>query len=245
MQDTDDAAGAVASVVAVSHVGRVRGRNEDRVVLGPCILGPHHGRVHHARIDAGAVVAVLDGMGGHTGGDVAAQLAAEVCSSAPSVTTPAAVQATIAHANRSIYDRMAEVPGLAGMGTTIAALTLVGDDALVGNVGDSRVYRLDDHGPVQLTVDDALSRTALTQSLGGGRRLTPVRPQVAVVPAVDQRFLPATDGLFGHLEPAVLAAAVCDDDHDTVSRLLAIALDAGGPDIISIAVVRSCSRHRG
>ena len=87
---------------------------------------------------------------------------------------------------------MSEVRGLAGMGTTIAALTIVGDEVLVVNVGNSRVYHLDANRLVQLTVDDALSRTALTQSLGGEHQLTPVRPHVAVVPADEQRFLLAT-----------------------------------------------------
>ena len=236
---------AEASVVAVSHVGHVRGRSEDRVVLGFCILGAHHGQIHSTRIAPGLVVAVLDGMGGHLGGDIAAQLAAEVCSSAPPITTPAEAHATVAHANRAIYDRMAEIRVLAGMGTTIAALTIVGDEVLVVNVGDSRVYHLDANRLVQLTVDDALSRTALTQSLGGEHQLTAVRPHVAVVPADEQRFLLATDGLFGHLDPETLEACVSDDDHDTVSRLLEVALEAGGPDNISIALVRTPTRHRG
>lgn len=234
-----------ASVTAVSHVGHMRGRNEDRVVLGRFILGAHHGQVHGTRVGPGEVVAVLDGMGGHVGGDIAAQLAAEVCSSAPLITSQAAAHATVAHANRTLYDRMSAVRGLAGMGTTIAGLTIVGEDALVFNVGDSRVYHLDDNRLVQVTVDDALSRTALTQSLGGEYALTLVRPHVTLVPADKKRFLLATDGLFGHLSTEALEARVTDDDNDTVGRLLDVALDAGGPDNISIALVRTATRQGG
>ena len=232
-----------ASVVAVSHVGRVRGRNEDRVVLGPCILGAHHGQIHTTQIAPGQVVAVLDGIGGHVGGDIAAQLAAEVFSSAPLITSQAAAHATAAHANRAVYDRMSEVRGLAGMGTTVAALTIAGDDALILNVGDSRVYRVLDGRLVQITIDDALTRTALTQSLGGEHVLTPVRPHVTVVPADQQPFLLATDGLFGHLDIDTLEACLTDDE-ETVRRLLDAALDAGAPDNISIALVRAPTRQR-
>src|ERR1700723_4796935 len=119
-----------------TSVGRVRRVNEDSYLAVPPIY------------------AVADGMGGHGSGDVASRLAIEAlarCVELRPLFTEAVLHA-LEEANQVIVSR-AEPPSR--MGTTVAGLagleTAGGDQLMVFNVGDSRVYRLAPARLVQLT----------------------------------------------------------------------------------------------
>ncbi len=227
-------------VWAASHVGRQRESNEDRVVVGPWILAPDRDDIATIELrDPPFVVAVLDGMGGQAAGTVAATLTAEVVASqGDSVEDETSAAYLTQWANRAIYDRMEEAPELSGMGTTIVGVALVEDRVVLFNVGDTRAYVETDGYLIQLSVDDAAPNGALTQCLGGLRAYRPVEAHVAVEPHRDRRFLLATDGLFGHLDDQTLEACLASDDESTVRRLLDAALDGGGPDNVSIVIIR-------
>lgn len=133
-----------------------RRRNEDALLLAP---------------EAG-VYAVLDGMGGYAGGDVASSLAAEtiaqfftVIARDPDATWPYAldvdktlaqnrVDAAIRLANRRIRERRHDQLG--AMGSTVALVCVVGSRVILGHVGDSRIYRLRAGELIQLTRDHSL-----------------------------------------------------------------------------------------
>lgn len=227
-------------VTAATHVGRERQVNEDRVVAGPWVLAP--GCPVPTTIvcpPESPLVAVLDGMGGHAGGALAAATAAEaVAGRANEVDDPAAAATLAEAANRAVYDRMAQLPGLSGMGATIAALALVGDQALIMHVGDSRVYVESDRFLRPATTDHASPDGRLTRSLGGRERYEPVSADVVVEPVTGRRFLLATDGLFGHVAEDDLDRCLVDDDFASVEALIRLALEAGGPDNVTIALAR-------
>ena len=128
------------SGAAGSHPGLCREKNEDRYEL-----------------DAqAAFLLVVDGIGGHTGGDIAAALAADAIRRRMRVTdAPAAdrVRDAIYLANQRIFERSTVDPGMKGM-ACVLTLAAFSDGALtVGHVGDSRLYRLSAGGITKLTHD--------------------------------------------------------------------------------------------
>jgi serine/threonine protein phosphatase PrpC len=140
---------------ARSITGRRR-RNEDAYFVDP----------------QAQVFAVLDGMGGQAGGDVASSVGAEtlahfytMIANNPDATWPCAIdirrpmvenqlEAAIRLANRRI--RALRHEQLGSMGTTIASLALRGQLAVRAHVGDSRVYLLRSGTLTQLTRDHSL-----------------------------------------------------------------------------------------
>jgi serine/threonine protein phosphatase PrpC len=152
-----------------SITGRRR-RNEDAFLLAP---------------DTG-VFAVLDGMGGYEGGDVASSLAAQTITqfyaavaADPEATWPYAldcgktlaqnrVDAAIRLANRRIRERRDE--RLGAMGSTVAMMSVAGSRGVLGHLGDSRIYRLRGDALLQLTCDHSLYE----QLRAGGLELPPL-----------------------------------------------------------------------
>jgi serine/threonine protein phosphatase PrpC len=153
---------------AESETGPVRSVNEDAWLVSPEI----------------GLFAVADGMGGHNAGEVASQLAIEVLSGFirrsddhtdfswpygvdPQLTFLANRLRTGIHlANRRVFRAAERHDHYAGMGTTIVGLLVDGNRAVVGHVGDSRVYRLTasgEFGPV--TQDDSWAAALRAQGL--------------------------------------------------------------------------------
>jgi serine/threonine protein phosphatase PrpC len=129
---------------AATDPGRERANNEDRVLCEP---------------DLG-IFAVIDGVGGESAGEVAAETALEVLRARLSRrTTDSArlVREAIALANRQIYERAQSDARLSGMSCVLTVAVLDGGKVTVGQVGDSRLYALapgdirkvtPDHSPV-------------------------------------------------------------------------------------------------
>ena len=228
-------------VTVVSHRGLVRGSNQDRIVVGPWILGPERDETVVVRIDAlDGLVAVIDGMGGHAAGDLAAMVAAESVASFGQVTGDVDQLAGVVQAaNRAIYDRMERLAEAVGMGVALACVAIVDGELVVVNVGDVRAFVINDGYLIQLTVDDTAPGGALTASLGGRAHFEAVEPHVLREPAGAMRVLLASDGLTGAVDVETLEGLVDGDDRGTVARMLEAALAAGAPDNVSIALLRA------
>jgi serine/threonine protein phosphatase PrpC len=138
----------------LSDVGLTRAHNEDYFEIDP---------QHRLYV-------VADGMGGHSHGEVASQLAVTairefIAKSADRDTTwPFGMESDLAHhsnllkmAVRTAHDNVLRAiskdGSLYGMGTTVVGLLLSGSSAAVAHVGDSRAYRLRDGRLEQLTQD--------------------------------------------------------------------------------------------
>ncbi|HVT17685.1 MAG TPA: protein phosphatase 2C domain-containing protein [Thermoanaerobaculia bacterium] len=129
--------------------GRERVNNEDRVLCEPEL----------------GIFAVIDGVGGESGGEVAAETALEVLRARLSRRTTDSqrlVREAIALANRQIYERTQRDAKLAGMSCVLTVAVVDGDKTTVGHVGDSRLYSLapgtirkvtPDHSPVGVRED--------------------------------------------------------------------------------------------
>ena len=148
-------------VAGQSHRGAVRESNQDVVSW----------RIN----DAGdqALLVLADGMGGHQGGEVASRLAVDTVieSLEPAIagasfdTTNDAIQGYLeqafALANERIVSRRSGDPKLEKMGTTLVVAWVIGDQAHIAHVGDSRCYSLRSSQAVCLTRDDTVVQNML------------------------------------------------------------------------------------
>src|SRR5205823_2297610 len=105
------------------------------------------------------IFAVADGVGGAQAGEVASQMAVEILGEAfsnlPSTSdAETAMSAAMERANSAIFQMAHELPQLASMATTVAALHVDGSIATIGHVGDSRVYRVDRDGNLFRETED-------------------------------------------------------------------------------------------
>ena len=237
------------SVAALSHTGRVRPHNEDCIAVGtwlhaqsmrtPLLLG-------HA-LDHPLVCMVLDGMGGAAAGEVAARLCAEYLSvHLPACASEQALSVCVRAANAMLFEHMSADAETLGMGATFAGLRIAADGVIACNVGDCRVYRVQDGRLSQLSVDDvppaaqaAAGRSGVvTQSLGGLIRFREIAPHVCSRSPAPGTYLLCSDGLYDGLDLAAMESAIDGDLGASVSRLFERAMDAGGRDNISIILLR-------
>lgn len=230
--------------VSRTHVGLRRKVNEDSILVRtPCGLW-----------------AVADGMGGHDAGEVASGKVAEVLSqlSAAGDLDGLVESATAAleQANRELIALAASRGSDRSIGTTVAGLALADGQYRCFWAGDSRTYRVRDQEIVQLTRDHSL-----VQSLVDAGMLSPAEavdhPNASVITRavgvaeelrVDiaagdarpgDRFLLATDGLTRMVDDReLLSELISQPLEDAADRLVAMVLERGAPDNVSLIVVK-------
>ena len=221
--------------------GRIRANNQDAMYA-----------------DSGLFV-VADGMGGHQGGEVAANLAVRTLTNAER-SDREQLREAVAEANRVVHQTALEEAELHGMGTTLTTLA-VSQEAnthqfVILNVGDSRVYRHRDGQLEQLTEDhsyvaelvrrgelddDAAQahpyRNMLTRAIG-------VHAEVEIdewllEPVSGDRFMLCSDGLTNELADVEIAEQLgFDKDPSTTAKaLVGLANKRGGRDNSTVLIV--------
>lgn len=238
------------SSVAISHTGKVRSNNQDSGYSGSNLF------------------VVADGMGGHAGGDVASSLAVHRLKEldhpfATPSDAESALRDAIGETATLLIDTVAERPELAGMGTTVSALAMVEDYAVIAHIGDSRIYLYRDGALTQITADHTF-----VQRLVDSGRITPeearYHPRRSVLmrvlgdmdpdPDVDtfimptqpgDRWLLCSDGLCGVVDDSHTEKALSQGfaPGRTADLLLKQALDAGAPDNVTIVIVDVGGNH--
>lgn len=207
--------------------------------------------------------AVADGVGGAQAGDFASQMAMETLSEAfhnlpENFDAEQALRIAIQHANQSIYTMSSELPQLASMATTIAALHVNGNIATVAHVGDSRVYRIEpdgtlkretaDHSVVEeevragrMTPEEALvhpSRNVISRALGAEDTVDVEIKTTMVEPGT--MFLLCSDGITRHLEDPELEQLFNDEIEPQAlcEQMKSICYSRGAEDNLTAVVVR-------
>ncbi|MGJ5752890.1 serine/threonine protein phosphatase PrpC [Streptomyces puniciscabiei] len=242
------------AVSALSHPGLVRERNEDSLVAGPwtlCATVTESPQTLVFPLGTPLVVAVADGLGGHPGGDLASALVARrMAALGPTLSGEDAVRDALTACNRAVYAAAGggEETELTAMGTTVAGIVVRPGSLLAFNVGDSRVYAASrDDGLRQVSVDDnpplepgQRTTSIVTQCLGGSPSYRAVYPHVTAERlSPGDRYLICTDGLTDPLPADVLDEVMREhDDGHAAFELWKAAIAAGGPDNITLAVVR-------
>jgi PPM family protein phosphatase len=230
---------------AATDVGRMRTNNED------------------SYLSERPVAAVADGMGGHNAGEVASAIAIEELAGlrgkGPWPNEKAAtddLKQAIVRANRRIREAAAADRELNGMGTTLVAVLEDGDAVHLANVGDSRAYLLRqgeltqvtvDHTLVQELVDDGRlspkdaerhpQRSMITRALGVDHQVEIDLFTYKLLPG--DRLVLCSDGLSDVLKPTQIRNALLRVRHPqkAAERLVAMAVEGGGPDNITVIVI--------
>jgi protein phosphatase len=237
----------VLEAFTATDKGCVRSNNED------CSL---------VALDLGLYV-VADGMGGARAGERASRLAVDTVAEvvrAASARNSQVLLGAVEEANRRVLEASRNDPELEGMGTTlVAALELEGSLDIV-SVGDSRAYVLDDDGHRAVT-DDQTWVNEVGRPLGldeESLRTHPMRHVLTMaigasaplaVNYYSVRFkgpgllLLCSDGLHGVVEGAQLEQILRAGRDgvplpETCRRLIEAAKEAGGPDNITVLLVR-------
>lgn len=231
------------TVAIASHRGRVRDHNEDAVGLDGWTLSGDKPTAMSLSLPADRphIIAVCDGLGGHRGGDTASGVAAQRVT-APLVRTQALEDDLIVRiqaVSEEINDISDADPAVHGLGTTLAGVYVEsGGVATVFNVGDSPVYRLESGFLATLTVDHRAPHTnTLTQALGAGRR-TVIEPDFYPCNLWDSPLVLCSDGVTDFVADAVIESILIAPETWLIpERLVAAALDGGGGDNITVAVV--------
>lgn len=224
-----------------THQGMVRENNEDSVYPGSA-----------GESEDSALVIVADGMGGHVAGEVASRLATNAAAS-----SGLDAGDRVAAGNRAIREEVAREPELEGMGTTMTLLSIQGNVATIGHVGDSRAYLLRHADFSQLTEDHTVAaeyvamgrlspqeaanhpqRHMLTRTLGLTRFVNVDEFDFEV--SVGDRILICSDGLTEMVDDLTIAKTLASGTPEEVAwELVELANDAGGVDNITVAVVEA------
>lgn len=232
-------------IVGRTHRGLVRENNEDCFAVDE-------------RLQA---LVLADGMGGLNAGEHASAETVRTILQSLRLSQPLTLddlERAIHEANKRVWTLSREVPSLANMGTTVIVCVRQGDHALVGHVGDSRLYRFRDgklqamtadHSLVQQLVDEGIidpadahtapNRNIITRAVGIEARVSVDLCQIDL--AAGDVLLLCSDGLSDMLDdPALerLVAAQSDDLALLGSSLVDSANSRGGFDNISLLLAR-------
>jgi PPM family protein phosphatase len=232
-----------------THLGNSRANNNDRLL------------VEHAL----GLYAVLDGMGGHCGGDVAAQLArdtmvdyvrwrAGVAGGSPREL----LESSIDEAAMKVFAERRTRKEVQNMGTTVVAcLHRAPSRIVIGHVGDSRAYLLHNSDLRLLTQDHTIAqqllqlgtlrtkeeaersplRHHLTRNLG---RTYGERPDIVELDLeLGDRLLLCSDGLYnGASEDAIQdVLSLQGEPEDVANELIDLALSGPAQDDITALVL--------
>lgn len=259
------------SVFGKTDLGRTRDHNEDTFLVadlssGNASLLPEV-REHEIG-PRGSLFMVADGMGGAAAGELASEMATDLIYRHLSTVwardeevTPARfafrMKEAVVLANQELYAYAREHPEVRGMGTTVTAAGVFGDDLYLTQIGDSRGYLVRNGSAIQLTRDQSLlqrlvdageltpeeaeqseRRNIILQALGPDPRV-----KVDLSHQVLRRgdvLLICSDGLSGLVKREEFARMVADhpDLPELCNALIDLANERGGPDNITVVAAR-------
>lgn len=245
----------------ITDVGKRRAANQDNFIIDK-------------RSSSTLLAVVCDGMGGAAGGLEASSIACSVFSDSVEADldsieergknlTPVLCERILRRgvdfANSAVRRRQAEDPGLAGMGTTLVAALVSGEHIYVANVGDSRLYAINDgvaeqithdHSYVQLLVDvgrltpeqakTSSNRNIITRAVGTSEE---VECDVFTIDTLPDAILLCSDGLTNMLTAEDIGQhfSLTLSSEENVARVCRSLVDSanenGGLDNITAAVV--------
>lgn len=237
-------------IYSKTDVGKVRSSNQDSYFVGELENGATFG-------------IVCDGMGGAKAGNVASETAVKIISeyvlrsyrdSMDEFEAEKMLKNAIESANIEIFEFASSNSELSGMGTTVVIALVQGNNAIIANVGDSRIYLAGeemlqltrDHSVVQsliesgkITPEDAKMhpvKNVITRALGVERDV--VVDTSALKLSEGQTLLLCTDGLSGHLEKEEIFKILRENKAENIpEELVKLANERGGSDNITVVTL--------
>jgi serine/threonine protein phosphatase PrpC len=235
---------------ALSHRGKMRSENQDAFVIGDLVQTPTEQTVIRDFTLAadGALAAVIDGMGGLGGGDIAAGALAKRWRGRRPASVPVLKRgliedhvALLAQARDSAHPLM---------GAVATGAMLLGAKIELFHVGDCRAYFVGPANSVLLTRDHVNPRGSLTQSFGGGEisgMANEIQPALlSLVWPREQTLLLASDGAWQHLPPEVISTVYAARPalHDFVVTLAGVVLAGPADDNLTLMALRPAEDPR-
>jgi len=235
--------------IAKTDVGKERAVNQDYVYASSESLGclPN-------------VLIVADGMGGHKAGDTASRFTVETLKALISNSIDkdpiTVISSSIRQVNSMLLDKAKESEDFTGMGTTLVIASVFDNVLKVANVGDSRLYVIDDdiyqitrdHSLVeemvlagQLTRNEARNhakKNVITRAIGGEDHVEPEMFSVDLRPG--SKILLCSDGLTNMVEDSEILRTIKINPsiEAAAESLIAKANQNGGKDNISVVIAQ-------
>lgn len=233
----------------ITDIGIVRNDNQDSY--------------HYELLDGETALAVVcDGMGGARGGSVASRAAVDACVEAVRNAWaggerdwPELIKRAVRYANDRIHTMSLEYAEYRGMGTTLVAAVVTPEKIWAANVGDSRLYMLEegeirrvsrDHSFVEdlvergeITAEEARfhpKKNLITRALGVSNN---VKVDVFERENCGGYLLLCSDGLSNMVTDEEMRNEIVAEDKDSCcQRLLSLALERGAPDNVTVVIVQ-------
>ena len=221
-----------------TDVGQVRDHNEDSLLVESPLF------------------AVADGMGGHAAGEVASEIAVQsLRENGPRVANAEWLGKAVEQANTDVLRAAIEGKGKQGMGTTMTAAVIEGEQLVVAQVGDSRAYLLHNGKLQQITRDHSFmadlieqgqitpaearvhpNRSLITRALGSDPEM--VADQYEIRAEAGDRLLLCSDGLSGMIEDSIIEGILNEtkDPQKCANTLVEQANAHVGQDNITVIV---------
>ncbi len=262
---TDQNTSIVTTVAGFTDVGMVRSNNEDNFLIadlatGRVFLIPQ--RINHKAAENRLLLAVSDGVGGASCGEVASSMAVHSMRvellRRNNTTDPfqRLVQA-VEKANSLIWNEGQSNPERRGMGATITAALIEKNVAYIAEVGDSRGYVIHSGRIKQVTTDQSLvgilvnrgimtpeqaetapGRNIILQSLGCNSEIKVAVSSVEL--CTGDYLLLCSDGLSGKIKAEELLQHVENNAsiEDCCKQLIELAKQRGGEDNITVVLAK-------
>jgi serine/threonine protein phosphatase PrpC/CRP-like cAMP-binding protein len=254
--------GSDLQFAALTDVGKERDHNEDNFLVDKKL----------------GLFVVCDGMGGHAAGEVASAMTVRTlhdevkrewelvqdylegsrgASKVSKRDILNMLEFAVNRASSKVHAEAVKDPSKRGMGTTLVAVLIVGNQAFIIYVGDSRIYLLRDGVLEQLTEDHTVYNELIKRKKLPREQIEKLAPRNAITRAVGvyehaepdslvldvvagDRFLLCSDGLSTYFEEDLeaLARHLSMPDGDAAARALIDAANAqGGKDNITTVIV--------
>ena len=233
---------------SMTDVGKKRELNQDYIYTSEMPVG-----------NLPNLFIVADGMGGHKAGDYASRYPVETMLQKISESEETDPKVLLKHAiecaNEFVHEKATQNPDMSGMGTTVVAAVCMEDEMLVANVGDSRLYLINDEIK-QITVDHSLveemiriggldrdaarnhpDKNIITRAVGVKEKVEIDFFRVALLR--DDTILLCSDGLSNMVEDEQIRLIV-NGQRDIVEKteeLIKAANENGGTDNISVVLI--------
>lgn len=232
---------------ALTDVGKNRVTNQDYVYCKSDAVG-----------NLLNIFIVADGMGGHKAGDIASVTAVDAVlksiEQSQKTDVISIMEEAVREANKTLYEKSKSNEEWAGMGTTLVLATVVDSTIFVANIGDSRLYLIDD-GIHQITrdhsyveemvsigeIDKSEARThskknIITRAIGVEEETHADFFEVQFKKG--DKLLMCSDGLTNMIEDNDILSVIAgnNDIESMVHKLIDLANDSGGKDNIAVLI---------
>lgn len=228
-----------------SHIGNVRRINQDNISYDGKFLKPTHKNIFvkgKKKLDRNILFGVFDGIGGGEFGELASYIAARKASELRmNNDVPLVLSNFCKNVNKDICD-YAKSNDISSMGTTAALLVFAKDEIVLCNIGDSKIFRINNGNIEQISNDHVEispygMKPLLSQYLGISSDELIIEPYLARGKYNNDIYIICSDGLTDMLtKDEIIEIVNTNNCENIINKLLEKALEKGGKDNISIIV---------